>query len=114
MRALVFVLAATIAACTPGEPLPIDDMACPTAGTPLTYDNFGANFFASYCNSCHSSAKSGAPRDIKFDSLADVQSRKDRIFIRAAGPNVTMPPGPDDPPAADRDKLAEWLACGAN
>lgn len=111
MKALAFALAS---ACTASEPMPIDDLPCPTSGTTLTYDNFGAGFFASYCNSCHSSGTAGAPRDYKFDTLDDVQSHRDRIFIRAAGPNVTMPPGPEDPPAADRDKLAEWLACGAN
>jgi hypothetical protein len=37
----------------------------------------------------------------------------DRIFARAAGDNTSMPPGPDDPPEAERAMLAEWLACGA-
>jgi hypothetical protein len=42
-----------------------------------------------------------------------VVRHRERIYIRAAGSNDSMPPGPDDPPRAERDKLAEWLACGA-
>lgn len=93
--------------------MPIDELTCPPEGTPLTYDNFGADFLATHCNSCHSTGKSGAPRAYRFDTLDEVLVHKDRIFIRAAGPNVTMPPGPDDPQQTDRDDLAEWLACGA-
>jgi len=102
-----------LAACDPA-PMPIDEATCPPSGTALTYDNFGQTFFTHYCNRCHSNAKDGAPRDIRFDTLDEVHTFADRIFIRAAGPNVTMPPGPDDPPQDDRDQLAEWLACGAN
>ena len=91
----------------------IDDLPCPETGTALTYDNFGAGFFADHCNRCHSEAKSGAPSSYRFDSIDDVRRHADRIFIRAAGPNVTMPPGPEDPPGDQRDQLAEWLACGA-
>ncbi|MBA2538347.1 MAG: cytochrome c [Deltaproteobacteria bacterium] len=107
MKALLLALAA----CT--EPMPIDDMTCPPEGTLLTYDNFGADFMASHCNSCHSTGKSGAPRAYRFDTQDEVLAHKDRIFVRAAGPNLTMPPGPNDPPQAARDQLAEWLACGA-
>ena len=100
MRALIFTL---LAACA-SEPMAIDDMTCPPAGTTLTYDNFGADFLGSYCNHCHADAREGAPSSYKFNSLADVDAHRDRIFIRAAGPNVTMPPGPDDPPQATRNQ----------
>jgi cytochrome c5 len=106
--ALLLVFAACAAPA-----MSIEEMACPDSGTQLTYDNFGAGFFAANCNRCHSSAKNGAPEKYKFDTLDNVHVLKDRIFIRAAGPNVTMPPGPEDPPADQRDQLAEWLACGA-
>ena len=95
------------------RPMPIDEATCPPDGTALTYDNFAADFFATHCNSCHANASAGAPSGYRFNTHDEVLSHADRIFIRAAGPNVTMPPGPDDPPAADRDALAEWLACGA-
>ena len=108
MRAALLLLAACAS-----EPMPIDDMPCPTQGTQLTYASFGQQFMADYCNHCHSSSKSGAPSGYKFDTQEQIQKHASRIFIRAAGPNVTMPPGPDDPPELERDKLAEWLACGA-
>ncbi len=105
-------LAVVLAAC--GEDaLPIEDQPCPDTGTPLTYETFAAPFFAIHCNRCHSEAKNGAPHTYRFDTVDEIRSHSDRIFIRAAGPNVTMPPGPEDPPAAERDQLAEWLACGA-
>lgn len=109
MRGLVFL---ALASCLPA-PMEIDEMTCPPEGTALTYDNFGADFMATHCNSCHSTGKSGAPSAFRFDTVDDVMTHKDRIFIRAAGPNVTMPPGPNDPSQAERDDLAVWLACGS-
>jgi uncharacterized membrane protein len=109
MRAALFVV---LAACA-SEPMPIEDMPCPTQGTELTYDTFGKYFMSAYCNHCHSTSHAGAPSGYKFDTLEQVRQHAARIFIRAAGPNVTMPPGPDDPSEVQRDKLAEWLACGA-
>ena len=110
MRHLVILLG--VAACDPA-PVTIDQMPCPAAGTQLTYANFGAEFFASYCNRCHTRSQHGAPDTFHFDTLDQVHTHLARIFVRAAGPNTTMPPGPDDPPMADRDQLAEWLACGS-
>jgi len=109
MKAVIFAIA--LAGCA-GSAMPIDDLPCPDTGTQLTYENFGASFLAEHCNRCHSEGKSGAPTKYRFDTLDEVRLHKARIFIRAAGPNVTMPPGPEDPPTAARDQLAEWLACG--
>jgi len=94
-------------------PMELDDMPCPTNGTTLTYASFGQAFMGDHCNECHSNAKAGAPSGYKFDTQDQIKKHASRIFIRAAGPNVTMPPGPDDPPELERDQLAEWLACGA-
>jgi uncharacterized membrane protein len=94
----------------------IDEATCPPGGTKLTYASFGQGFFASYCDSCHSAPSSdrqGAPDNYVFASRAQIADHKDRIFARSAGSNDSMPPGPDDPPIAERDKLAEWLVCGA-
>jgi uncharacterized membrane protein len=110
-RALLVVLAA----CDPA-PMTIDQAHCPSQGTTLTYDNFGAQFFASYCNRCHAANapdRHGAPDAYAFDTLTEIHQRAARIFVNAAGPNTTMPPGPSDPPLDERDQLAEWLACGA-
>ena len=48
-----------------------------------------------------------------FSTRAQIFEHKERIFERSAGNNDSMPPGPDDPPIEERDKLAEWLVCGA-
>ncbi|MEO8701840.1 MAG: c-type cytochrome [Kofleriaceae bacterium] len=107
------VLGALLVAACATDPVEIDPALCPESGTPLTYDNFGAGFMADNCNRCHSEAKSGAPRAFNFDTVEAVRDHADRIFARAAADNVSMPPGPDDPPPAEREQLAEWLACGA-
>ena len=94
----------------------IDDYPCPKEGTKLTYAQFGQGFLAQNCQTCHgqsSDERKGAPSGYDFGTVESVRSHKDRIFARAAADNVSMPPGPDDPPAAERAKLAEWLACGA-
>jgi uncharacterized membrane protein len=106
---------ALLAACDP-PPLEMTEYPCPPAGTQLTYDNFGATFLGENCNTCHAAAdgnRHGAPESYRFDTLDEVHQRRDRIFVRAAASNTSMPPGPVDPPADDRDRLAEWLACGA-
>lgn len=100
-----------VAACN--EPLELSEMECPPEGTTLTYDSFGQRFMGDYCNECHSNSKAGAPSGYKFDTHDQIKKHATRIFVRAAGPNTTMPPGPGDPPELDRDQLAEWLACGA-
>jgi len=92
------------------------DYPCPPGGTTLTYDTFGAAFLGQSCQTCHGQtdgARKGAPDGYDFGTLAAVRAQKERIFARAAADNVTMPPGPTDPPAAEREKLAQWLACGA-
>lgn len=108
MKLLVLL---ALVGCT--NALRLKDEPCPDGGTPLTYDNFGAEFFATYCNRCHASAQHGAPSSFQFNTLDQIHQHVDRIFVRAAGPNTTMPPGSDDPPLDARDQLAEWLACGA-
>lgn len=107
-------LAASAAAC--GKETSLEDVPCPPAGTPLTYDSFGREFLSANCQGCHGTGtydRKGAPSGYDFGTLEDVRRWRSRIFARAAADNVTMPPGPDDPPAAERAKLAEWLACGA-
>jgi uncharacterized membrane protein len=94
----------------------IDQHPCPDGGTSLTYANFGEPFMAQYCNRCHSASavdRHGAPGEFIFDTNQQIQRHRDRIFVRAAAGNDSMPPGPDDPPRAVRDQLADWLACGA-
>lgn len=112
--ALVASVAILVTAC--GKETTLEEYTCPPGGTTLTYESFGRDFIATNCQTCHgatNSGRKGAPSGYDFGSQADVVKWKTRIFSRAAADNVTMPPGPDDPPADARTKLAEWLACGA-
>lgn len=114
-RSLALVVAiGSASACLPVTE--IADFPCPESGTDLTYDNFGRDFLVGYCQSCHGAVvgmRSGAPLQYDFGNAESAVVFKDRIFIRSAGDNSSMPPGPDDPPEEARFQLAEWLACGA-
>jgi hypothetical protein len=94
---------------------------CPP-GFVHSYESFGRDFFANYCEDCHSSARTtpaerqGAPFGYDFDSLEGVRAHLAEIDAAAAGGptriNIFMPMGamPSD---AERDRLGEWIACGA-
>jgi len=94
----------------------LDERPCPDDSF-LTYENFGGPFMLSYCTTCHSSMlpadmRQGSPIEINFDDIEDIRMQADRIWIRAADQNQSMPPvGP--PSDEDRALLGEWLACGA-
>jgi mono/diheme cytochrome c family protein len=84
----------------------------------LTYENFGAAFFASYCQRCHSATKQGsdrndAPSDLNFDDLPSIRALAPKIWGQAGDSNITMPAGAPKPMPDERVKLGEWLACGA-
>jgi len=114
LATIPLLLGVGLGACTTETSLA--DVVCPPEGTKLTYGSFGAAFMAQRCQTCHGQtdgARRGAPDGYDFGTLDAVRAKANRIFARAAADNVTMPPGPDDPPAADRRDLAEWLACGA-
>lgn len=99
-----------------GKETTLEEYPCPPGGTKLTYESFGRDFLAANCQSCHGAPtyeRKGAPSGYDFGSRDDVLRWRSRIFSRSAADNVTMPPGPDDPPGSERTKLAEWLACGA-
>jgi hypothetical protein len=106
-RALFFV-AALLGGCAPTT---LEDTPCPPTGTELTYESFGEPFFTAHCTRCHGGSHGYSSR--AFASVERIREDKERIFLVAAADNVSMPPGPDDPPAEDRQRLAEWLACGA-
>jgi uncharacterized membrane protein len=94
---------------------------CPQGST-VTAQNFGTAFMNQYCNRCHSSTLSGAarqdaPADANFDTLEGVRhSAHDIDEWAGAGPNrenTEMPPNGSMPTKEERQKLSEWLACGA-
>lgn len=94
----------------------LDERPCPDDSF-LTYENFGGPFMLSNCNTCHASRlpadlRQGSPIEVNFDDIDDVREWADRIWIRAADQNFSMPPvGP--PGDEERARLGEWLACGA-
>ncbi len=100
---------------------PPTETTCPPASS-LTYANFGQAFMTSYCTRCHSttltgSARKGAPLYHDFDTQLGVQSVANHVDEAAAsGPaamNDQMPPDGAKPTLEERQKLAEWIACGA-
>lgn len=100
---------------------PPTEATCPQGST-LTYDSFGRQFMESYCTRCHASTLTGAARMgatafHDFDSLAGVRAVANHIDETAAsGPGATneaMPPNGNKPSLAEREMLAEWIACGA-
>lgn len=119
MRRLIapfFVFAAFAAGLPACHVEQLDEHPCPTGGTTLTYESFGRGFFAANCDRCHSApigSRQGAPIEYSFGTVEAIRPYRARIFADSAGANDSMPPGPDDPPLAEREKLADWLACGA-
>jgi hypothetical protein len=127
--ALAFLAGGLSAACSddPSDP-PVKEQpglstgsTCPSEPT-LTYENFGAYFFESYCTRCHSEnpadgSRHGAPAGLNWDDIDIVRENAARIDKMAAmGPdatNTTMPPGSPRPTLGERNDLGEWLACGA-
>jgi len=100
----------------------LEDHPCPPGGTTLTYESFGRDYMQRNCQGCHEGHDEGAPAEghghgvpsgYDFGTHEAVLKWRERIFLRAAGANTTMPPGPNDPPGEQREQLAEWLACGA-
>jgi cytochrome c5 len=103
------------------EPGPSTGSTCPSDQT-LTYENFGRDFFESYCTRCHSSELSGsdrhgAPVGYDWDDIEAVRAHTDLIDkMAAAGPdatNMSMPPTDPRPTLTAREQLGEWLVCGA-
>ena len=95
---------------------------CPSSDAP-TAQNFGTAFIQTYCLSCHSKSVTGAARadatvGVDFDTLDDVRRQRALIDTHAAvGPNASnteMPPASrPQPTQQEREKLGQWLACGA-
>lgn len=92
------------------------DRPCPE-GSVLTWESFGGPFLRNWCTGCHSAdvagpARYGAPDGVDFDTKAAARAWRERIWLRAGDANDTMPPA-GGPGPEERERLAEWLACGA-
>jgi hypothetical protein len=93
------------------------DRPCP-ADDALSYESFGATFFATYCEPCHSSrntgdARHGAPPGVTFDDLTSIRAGRTAIWNMAGDQNARMPPVGLKPSMSARMQLGAWLACGA-
>jgi len=78
----------------------------------VTWDNWGAGFFQTYCNTCHSSqtpVRHGAPVGVDFDSQLVAALYSERIAVRVIE-EETMPLGGGVQPDA-LALLADLLVC---
>jgi hypothetical protein len=81
-----------------------------TTGT-LTYNNFAASFFSSYCTRCHTSPpQNGAP--FSLATYNDVLLHIGRVRARATV-TKTMPPSAPFPSDSERNDLQTWIDDGA-
>lgn len=102
-----------------GEPTSwpsFDERECPDDSI-LTWENFGGPYVLSYCTTCHHSGlpadqRQLAPVGINLENVELVRMQADRVWLRGADQNATMPPV-GALAADDRALLGEWLACGA-
>ncbi|HHO53043.1 MAG TPA: hypothetical protein ENK18_19740 [Deltaproteobacteria bacterium] len=97
-------------------PAPPEPMAPEPRCTDITWEGFARPFFASWCTSCHHSAldeplRGGAPTSIDLDTYEDVLAAAPALAASATTPTPRMPPGGGTSPG-ERERLAEWLACG--
>lgn len=86
---------------------------CPPDST-LTYETFGKAFFEANCNRCHSAKTKG--ESPLYDDVTAIRANAKAIDEEAAsGPDATNEEMPDDGdiPKSEREKLGQWLACGA-
>ena len=83
----------------------------------VTYENFAEGWLTRQCVSCHSSdlvegTRANAPIGVDFNTYEQVRFWANRMFLRAAYDNETMPPA-GGPYPEDRILFGEWLACQA-
>lgn len=109
--------------CSPDNPLSPEalEQAAQKKCGELTYQNFGADFFARYCLACHNEQlvgdldRSDAPTGINFNKLDGVRQFQRRIRLRA-GEQGDMPPRllpVPRPTEEERIQLLRWIDCGS-
>ncbi|MDF3068078.1 MAG: hypothetical protein K0R38_3679 [Polyangiaceae bacterium] len=112
VAASIALATVVLGACGSDDPAETTGTACPDDSS-LTYDNFGQVFFQENCLACHGA---GGPQSPKFVTVEQIRDNASRIdAVAAAGPmgvNTFMPQG-RTVPTSEREKLGQWLACGA-
>ena len=101
------LVAALLSACTSANSTGIAPVSCPPTGTPLTYENFGDELIANHCTTsgCHDR------KSPVLTTQAAVREHTSAILDEAVYTDAM--PDNHDMPLMEREKLGEWLACGA-
>ena len=101
------VLAVVVIGCTSTNSTGIDPIECPPTGTMLTYANFGDELFANKCTTrgCHDRQRP------VLTTQAAIQTNASAILDEAVYTDAM--PRSGSMLLAEREKLGEWLACGA-
>jgi len=97
-----------------------EEEECPPESI-LTWDNTGGPFLLSYCTECHSEhlsgqeARKGAPAGIDFNTRDRALALSDGIRATAleSGPRQIVMPPELRIPQDEKDRMGQWLACGA-
>ena len=93
-----------VAGCTSANSTGIPPVSCPSGST-LTYANFGEELIAMHCLSCHDREKP------VLTTQAQIRDHVPAILDQAVYTDAM--PEKAGMPLAEREKLGEWLACGA-
>lgn len=86
--------------------------ACSENEALVTWENWGAGFFAGYCRSCHSAGtpdRRGAPEGMDFETLEQVQLYRAAIEASVVD-DETMPYG-GGLPSEELARLQTFLRC---
>ena len=101
----VAALVALVSACSSANSTGIAPVSCPPAGTTLTYANFGEELIANHCIDCHDRESP------VLTTQAAILQHASQILDEAVYTDAM----PEDRgmPLMERERLGEWLACGA-
>jgi uncharacterized membrane protein len=113
-KLLVGVVAVGLAAACGGDDGGGDDTP-PASECVDTYNNYAKAFFATNCNTCHSTATFMALNAMyALDSLALVREHEEHVIEHAVElEEPKMPQNTQGLPEAERNRLKKWYACGA-
>jgi uncharacterized membrane protein len=92
------------------------DIDCDAADAP-TYENYGREFVANHCLTCHSAEKEGtfrlgAPVGVDFDTVEEIRADSDAVHELTVV-KKTMPFGTSSLTDEERQEFGAWLDCGA-
>ena len=109
--AALALIGQAMVACGDGDKGGGSDVDCSTVT--LTYANYGQALINQHCIACHDAMPTG--NTVRLDSLPAVKAETPGIIARAVelSAEPTMPYLLPTLPPAEREKLGQWLECGA-